>query len=111
LKQKIQKLKISPKSTSLEKLMKFASSKCFVDTTTVPINAHLPCYQVSYGIAQNKKPHMIAETVVLPSATDTIPAIFGAKCAQQLCNILLSDITVCLCIADTHIYQKSWKNS
>lgn len=78
--------------------------KCF-DTTTVSIKAHLPCYQAPYGIAQNKKPHMIGETVVLPSATDMIPTMFGAKCAQQLFIILLSNITVSLCSADTHISE------
>jgi hypothetical protein len=48
--------------------MKFACSKSSVNTTTVTSKALLASYQeVSYGTTQ-KKPHMIAETVILPAA-------------------------------------------
>jgi hypothetical protein len=37
--------------------------------------ALLPSYQVLYRIAQNKKLHMIADTVILPAATDMIQCL------------------------------------
>jgi hypothetical protein len=41
--------------------------KNFVNTTTVSSEALLVSYRVSYRIVQ-KKPHMIAKTVILPAA-------------------------------------------
>jgi hypothetical protein len=39
------------------------------------------CYQMSYKIAQNKKPQTITETVILPAATDMVQTMFGEECA------------------------------
>jgi hypothetical protein len=51
-------------------------------------------------MAHNKKTHTIAETVVLPAATDMVQTMFGEKCVQQLRNILLSVNKVFRLIAD-----------
>jgi hypothetical protein len=40
-----------------------------VNTTTVSSKALLVSYQVSYRIAQNRKPHTSAETMILLAAT------------------------------------------
>jgi hypothetical protein len=44
--------------------------RSFVNTTTVSSEVLLTSYQVSYRIAQNKKPHTIAEIVILRAAID-----------------------------------------
>jgi hypothetical protein len=56
---------------------------------------------VSYRIAQNKRLHIIAATVILPGVIDMIQRKFDEKCAQQLQNVPLSDNTVCQQIANT----------
>jgi hypothetical protein len=61
----------------------------FVDTTTVSSKAPLASYEVSYRIAQNKKPHTIAGTVILSGAIDVVQTMFGEKCAQEPHNIPL----------------------
>jgi hypothetical protein len=80
--------------------------RSFVNTTTVSSKVLLTSYQVSYRIAQNKKPHMIAETVILCAAIDMIQKMFGEKCAQQLRNISLSNHTISLWIADISEYSE-----
>jgi hypothetical protein len=55
---------------------------------------------MSYRIAQNKKPHTIAETVIPPTATDMIQTMFGEIRAQQFRNVPLSQNMVSRWIAD-----------
>jgi hypothetical protein len=74
--------------------------KSFVNTTTVSSEALLEFYQVSYKMAQKKKPHTITDTVILPAAIDMVQTMFGEKCVQQLHNIPLSNNTVSQRIAD-----------
>jgi hypothetical protein len=56
--------------------------KSFVNITTVSSEALLASYHVSCRIARNKKPHTIAEAVILPAAIDMVQTMFGEKCAQ-----------------------------
>jgi hypothetical protein len=72
----------------------------FFNTSAVSLKTLLSSYQVSYRIAQNKKPHTIAETVTFPSATDLVQTMFGEKCAQQLHNIPSVNTTFSQWIAD-----------
>ena len=44
----------------------------FNKLVSVPSNALLASYQVSYRIAKCKKPHTIGETLVLPAAIDMV---------------------------------------
>jgi hypothetical protein len=65
-------MKTKPRRTLRRKL---DAKKSFVNATDVT-----SC-QVSYGIAQDNKPHTIDETVVLPAAIDTVQTMFGEKCS------------------------------
>jgi hypothetical protein len=80
-----------------EHLLKFASSKRIL---LVSCKALLASYQVSYRTARNKKPHTIAETVVLPAAADMIQTTFGGKCDQRLRNVPLTNNAVSQWFAD-----------
>jgi hypothetical protein len=71
------------------------------NATTVSSKALLASYQVSYRIAQNKKPHTIPETVMLPATTDMVQKVFGEECVQQFHNVPFSNNTVSRRIADT----------
>jgi hypothetical protein len=51
--------------------------KSFVNTTTVSSKALLASYQVAYRIAQNKKPHTIGESLILPAAIDMVQTMLG----------------------------------
>lgn len=62
--------------------------------------ALLASYQVSHRIAKCKKPHTIAETLILPAAIDIVSTMLGDSSAQQLKNIPLSNDTVCRRISD-----------
>ena len=59
-----------------------------------PSNALLASYLVSYKIAKCKKPHTVAETLVLPAAIDMVKVMFGESYAKKLRQIPLSDNTV-----------------
>jgi hypothetical protein len=63
--------------------MNFASSRTVFNTTPVAFKALVATYQVSGGIARNKKPHTTTETVILLAALDMIQTMFGEKHAQQ----------------------------
>jgi hypothetical protein len=49
--------------------------KSFVNTITVSSKGLLASYQVSHRIPQNKKPHTIAESVILPAAMGMVQTI------------------------------------
>lgn len=49
---------------------------------------------MSYRIAQCKKPHTIAETLVFPAAIDMVKTMFGQSYANQLRQIPLADNTI-----------------
>ena len=51
-------------------------------------------FEVSYRIAQCKKPHTIGENLILPAANDMVRIMFGENEAQKLKKIPLSDNTV-----------------
>jgi hypothetical protein len=74
--------------------------KPFVNTTTILSKTLLASYQVAYRIAQNKKPHTIGVSLILPAAIDIVQTMLGEKCAQQLCSIPLSNNTVSWRISD-----------
>jgi hypothetical protein len=60
--------------------------KSFFNITAVSSKALAASYQESYRIAQ-KKPHMTAETVILPAATDMV----HKQCSVE--NVLSSFVT------------------
>jgi hypothetical protein len=68
--------------------------RSFVNTTTMSSKVLLASYQVSYRVAQNKKPQMIAETVIFHAEIDMVQTMFSEKCVQGLCNVPLSNNTI-----------------
>jgi hypothetical protein len=46
--------------------------KSFVNTTTISSKALLASHQVAHTIPQNKKPHTIGESLILPAAIDMV---------------------------------------
>ncbi|KAJ4946978.1 hypothetical protein JOQ06_009021 [Pogonophryne albipinna] len=67
---------------------------CFVKTASVTSNAQLASYKVAYRIAQSKKPHTIAEKLILPCAIDMVSTLIDEATAQKLKAIPLSDNTI-----------------
>ncbi|GFY23203.1 protein FAM200A [Trichonephila clavipes] len=51
-------------------------------------------YKVSYKIARCKKPHTIAEELILPAAIEIVEIMFGDNFAKELQSIPLSNDTV-----------------
>ena len=90
-----------PKDSFVRKLSVLKSTQQkFAKTTKVTSKALLASYQVSHRIAQCRKPHTIAETLILPAAIDIVSTMLGDFSAQQLKNIPLSNDTVCRRISD-----------
>ena len=54
-----------------------------------PAKAQLASFKVAYGIAKCKKPHTIAEELVLPAALDLVSTMTGESAAQKLQAVLL----------------------
>uniref|UniRef100_A0A3B4X3Q8 DUF4371 domain-containing protein n=1 Tax=Seriola lalandi dorsalis TaxID=1841481 RepID=A0A3B4X3Q8_SERLL len=57
-------------------------------------NALKASYQVALRVAQCKKPHTIAEQLILPAAVDMCTTMGSEDCANKLKNIPLSDNTI-----------------
>lgn len=57
-------------------------------------------YEVSYRIAQQKKPHTIGENLVLPCAVDIVRIMLGEESAKKILPLSLSNNTVQRRIAD-----------
>ena len=64
----------------------------FLDT---PVKAQLASCKVAYRITKCKKPHTIAEEVVLPAALDLVSTMIGESVAQKLKVVPLSNNTIC----------------
>ena len=72
----------------------------FVKTASVKNNALLASYKVAYRIAQCKKPHTIAEDLILPAALDMVSTMLDEKSAEKLKAVPLSNDTVARRISD-----------
>ncbi|GFV92072.1 zinc finger BED domain-containing protein 5 [Trichonephila clavipes] len=64
------------------------------ETLHVNEKALLTSYKVSYKIARCKKPHTIAEELILPAAIEIVGTMFGDNFAKELQSIRLSNDTV-----------------
>ena len=60
-----------------------------------PAKAQLASFKVAYRIAKCKKPHTIAEELVLPAALDLVSTMLGESVAQELKLVPLSNNTIC----------------
>jgi hypothetical protein len=85
LETKHSEMKNKPEEYSHRKLDEICiQQKSFVNTATVTSKPLLASYQ---------KPYMIAETVILPAAVDTLQTMFGEEYAYRLRNTPLSNNT------------------
>ena len=62
--------------------------------STIPVKALLASYEVAYLVAQSKKPHTIAESLIRPAAIAMTRAMHGEKIASTLETIPLSNDTM-----------------
>ncbi|GFY11759.1 zinc finger MYM-type protein 6 [Trichonephila clavipes] len=77
------------------KLKSYGKQKTFFKKTlSVNEKALLTSYKVSYKIARCKKPHTIAEELILPAAIEIVETMFGDNFAKELQSIPLSNDTV-----------------
>ena len=72
----------------------------FSKAASVPSNAQLASYKVAYRVAQCKKPHTIAEELILPAALDMVSTMINEATAIKLKAIPLSNNTIARCIDD-----------
>ncbi|GFU53065.1 protein FAM200B [Trichonephila clavipes] len=84
-----------PREFFESKLKSYGKQKTFFKKTlSVNEKALLTSYKVSYKIARCKKPHTIAEELILPAAIEIVEAMFGDNFAKELQSIPLSNDTV-----------------
>lgn len=67
---------------------------------SVNSKALMASYKVTYRIAQCKKPHKIAEELILPAALDMVSTMLDDTSAEKLKAVPLSNDTVARCICD-----------
>jgi len=72
----------------------------FAKHAKIPSKALLASYKVAYQVAKCKKPHTIAEQLILPAAMDMVSIMLWEAAAKQLMNIPLSDTTISRRILD-----------
>jgi hypothetical protein len=61
---------------------------------TIPSNALLASYKVAYRVAKCKKPHTIAEQLILPAAVDLVNIMIGESAGKLLSKVPLSNNTI-----------------
>ncbi|XP_050985391.1 zinc finger BED domain-containing protein 5 [Labeo rohita] len=71
-----------------------------VKSTSVNKNAQMASFKVAYRIARCKKPHTIAEQLILPAALDMVSVMLDETSAAKLKTIPLSNDTVAKRICD-----------
>ncbi|XP_066969131.1 SCAN domain-containing protein 3-like [Macrobrachium rosenbergii] len=57
-------------------------------------------YRVAYLVARKKKPHTIAEELILPCAKEMVRLVHGVEAAQKLSDVSLSNNTIQRIIGD-----------
>jgi len=66
----------------------------FFMNASIPKNALIASYKVVYRIVKCKKPHTIAEELILPAAIDMVNIMVGESTGKLLSNVSLSNNTV-----------------
>ncbi|XP_046145958.1 SCAN domain-containing protein 3-like [Osmia bicornis bicornis] len=66
----------------------------FFKTASIANNALLASYKVAYRIAKCKKPHTIAEELILPAAVDMVTIMVGESAGKMLLKVPLSNNTI-----------------
>jgi len=70
-------------------------SVLFSNLLHTPAKAELASFKVAYRLAKCKKPHTIAEELVLPAALDLVSTMIGESAAQKRKAVPLSNNTIC----------------
>lgn len=66
----------------------------FTKAASLLANAQLASYKVAYRVAQCKKPHTVAEELILPCAMDMVSTMIDDSAASKLRAIPLSNNTI-----------------
>ncbi|XP_063813110.1 SCAN domain-containing protein 3-like [Pseudophryne corroboree] len=66
----------------------------FFKQASIPSNALLASYKVAHRIAMCKKPHTIAEELILPAAVDMVNIMVGESAGKLLSKVPLSNNTI-----------------
>ncbi|XP_054469041.1 protein FAM200B-like [Anoplopoma fimbria] len=77
-----------------------SSQKCLTASCSKQEEALRASYHVAHRIAKAKKPHTIAEELILPAAMDMVREVLGQSAADRLKTIPLSNDTVARRIQD-----------
>jgi hypothetical protein len=79
-------------SRKLEELNQ--QKRTFYKQASIPCNAFLASYKVAHRIAKCKKPHTIAEELILPAAIDMVNIMIGESAGKLLSKVPLSNNTI-----------------
>lgn len=82
------------------------SQTCLKSSCSKQEEALRASYLVAHRIAKAKKPHTIAEELILPAATDMVREVLGQSAADRLKTILLSNDTIARRIEDMSVNIK-----
>ena len=77
-----------------QKQLLASQKSCILKVTKVNQNALRASFLVAIQIAKAKKPHTIAETLIMPAAIDMCREMFGEAMASQLKTIPISNDTI-----------------
>ena len=90
-----------PKKYFLRKLENLTNQKASISSFShTGQNVVMASYKVAYRVARCKKPHTIAEELILPAATDLVGIMIGDNAAKKLKDVPLSNNTICRRIED-----------
>lgn len=70
-----------------------AQQSCLTKAASVSGNTQFPSYKAAYRLVRCKKPHTVAEELILPSATDMVSTIIDETAASKLKAMPLSETT------------------
>ena len=85
-----------PKEYFLRKLESLANQKASISSFShTGQDVVMASYKVAYRVARCKKPHTIAEELILPAATDLVSIMVGKNAAKKLKDVPLLNITIC----------------
>ena len=66
----------------------------FSKHVSISSNALLASYKIAYRVAKCKKPHTIAEQLILPAAVDLVNIMIGVSAGKLLSKVPLSNNTI-----------------
>lgn len=67
----------------------------YITHTSIPSNALPASYKVAYRVAKCKKPHTIAEELILPAAVDMVNIMVGESAGKLLYKVPFPSNIIC----------------